>query len=439
MEQLAAIVWGPQLMVLMLAVGIVMTVRTGWVQVRKWKQTVRVLRKPAGRRGVTPFQAVCTALAGTVGTGNIAGVSGALALGGPGAVFWMWVSAFFGMATKYAEVVLALRYRKKDTAGQWLGGPMYYISEGMGAHRLAAGFALFALAGSLAMGNVAQVHTVADGVKTAAAIWLPRWSSHSVALAAGVAAAVIVVVATMGGMGRIGRIMESAMPVLAGAYILGSAAVLATHHTKILPAFRQILQGAVAPQAVIGGAAGISLRQAVRWGVSRGVFSNEAGLGSAPMAHAAAEAEPEEQGLLGVFEVFFDTVVLCTLTALTILVSGVPITYGEAAGAELATAALETVFGKSASLLQAVILTFLALGSMISWNLYGSRCAHYLWGYGGERVYQLIFPAVTLLGATMDLSAAWTLADLCNGLMALPNLIALLVLQKQAAPQRSDR
>ena len=406
---------------LLLVVGVVMTVLTRFVQVRKLGASFRMvgdsLRNPGD--GVSPFQAVCTALAATVGTGNIAGVAGAIALGGPGAVFWMWVSAFFGMATKYAEVVLALRYRKKDEKGNWLGGPMYYIRDGLGSKTLAAVFAFFAILASLGMGNMAQVNTIASAVVDAVPGLHP--------LLIGVAAAVPVALVTVGGAKRIGMVMERLVPVVAVVYILGSLAVLAAHWQQLGMAFSQIIEGAFAPRAIWGGSMGL----AIRWGVTRGVFSNEAGLGSAPIAHAAAEAKPEQQGLMGIFEVFLDTIVLCTLTALTILVSGVDIPYGQGAGAPLATDALETVFGSWAAGLMAVCLALLALATLMSWQLYGARCTHYLFGTKGEQVYRLIYMGAILAGATMELSAVWAVSDLCNGLMALPNLAALLVLRKE--------
>lgn len=407
--------------VLLLIVGIVMTVLTRFVQVRKLGASVRMvgdsLRHPTD--GVSPFQAVCTALAATVGTGNIAGVAGAIALGGPGAVFWMWMSAFFGMATKYAEVVLALRYRRKDKQGNWLGGPMYYIREGMGSKTLAAVFAFFAILASLGMGNMAQVNTIASAAVDAVPGIHP--------LFIGVAAAVPVALVTVGGAKRIGAVMERLVPLVAAIYILGSVAVLVVHWQKLGIAFSQILEGAFAPRAIWGGSMGL----AIRWGVTRGVFSNEAGLGSAPIAHAAAEAAPEEQGLMGIFEVFLDTVVLCTLTALTILVSGVEIPYGETVGAPLATAALETVFGTWAAGLMAICLALLALATLMSWQLYGAGCARYLFGAKGEKAYRLVYLLAIVMGAAMELDLVWTFSDLCNGLMALPNLAAMLVLRKE--------
>ena len=431
-EIVSDLLWGVPTMALLLLVGLTMTILTKAVQMRRLGASFRLvgssLMHPTGN--VSPFQAVCTALAATVGTGNIAGVAGAIALGGPGVVFWMWVSAFFGMATKYAEVVLALRYRKKER-GQWVGGAMYCIRDGMGKPKLAALFAWFALLASFGMGNIAQVNTIAASVCTAMETYAPWLRPEPILLFTGMLVAVLVAVVTVGGVRRIGIWMERLVPAVAAAYILGSAAVLAAHWQQLPAAFSAIFRGAFSPSAVVGGAAGIGLRESVRWGVSRGIFSNEAGLGSAPMAHAAAAAKPEEQGLMGIFEVFLDTIVLCTLTALTILVSGFPISYGKTAGAELAAAALETVFGGSAAGLLAICVTLLALATLISWQLYGIRCAGYLLGKRGEDAYRLVYVAVILLGATMDLSAAWAVSDLFNGLMALPNLIMLLALRKQ--------
>lgn len=413
-------VWGVPAMALLLAVGICMSITTRFVQVRKLGASLRQvgwsLRRPSG--GVSSFQAVCTALAATVGTGNIAGVAGAIALGGPGAVFWMWISAFFGMATKYAEVVLAMGYRKGGA-----GGPMYYIERGMGKKWLAVLFAWFAMLASLGIGNMAQVNTIAVSIRSA----LPRWQPEPLALLTGLAAAVLVGAVTLGGARQVGQVMERLVPMVAVCYLLGSGAVLAAHASRLPAVFSSIFREAFSPRAAIGGGMGA----AIRWGVSRGIFSNEAGLGSAPMAHAAADARPRDQGLLGIFEVFLDTVVLCTLTALTILVSGVPVPYGQSAGANLATEALATVFGSHASGMMAVCLSLLALATLVSWQLYGVRCAGYLFGTRGEQIYRLIYLAVIVLGATMDLAWAWTLSDLFNGLMALPNLAALLALRKQ--------
>lgn len=428
MEKLAAWVWGTPTMILLLMAGVMMTVVTRGIQLRKLGSALRQAVGAVEGGGRSSFRALCTALAATVGTGNIAGVAGAITLGGPGAVFWMWVSAFLGMATKYAEVVLAMRYRVRNPQGEWLGGPMYYICHGMGERwkPLAAVFALCTVLASFGMGNMAQVHTMSAAVQTA----IPQIRPERAALGTGLAAALIVGLVTLGGVRRIGAVMEKLVPVMAGLYVLGTLSIIVVHRQQLWAALEAILCGAFCPEAVIGGGAGIGIRQAVRWGIARGVFSNEAGLGSAPIAHAAAEAQPEEQGLFGIFEVFLDTVVLCTLTALAILVSGIPLPYGRPAGAELAAAALETVFGNWSAGLLAACLGLLALATLISWQLYGVRCAGYLWGSTGETVYRICYVIVILMGATMELSAVWALSDLFNGLMCLPNLAALLALRR---------
>lgn len=425
-ERLAEWVWGMPMLLLLLAAGMMVTLTTRVIQVQKLGASIRLAAGGLGGRGRSSFQAVCTALAGTVGTGNIAGVAGAIALGGPGAVFWMWVSAFFGMAVKYAEVVLAMKYRQRQPDGAWTGGAMYQIRFGMGPRwkPMAAAFAMFAILASLGMGNMVQVHTIAAMVTEL----FPHGQSVPLSLAVGLATALLVLFLSGGRGQRLGAVMAYLVPVLAGAYILGAMAVIVVHAGQIGPVLGQIVQGAVSPKAVLGGGAGIGLRQTIRWGVSRGVFSNEAGLGSAPMAHAGADAEPEIQGLFGIFEVFLDTVVLCTLTALAILVSGVPIAYGKPAGAELASAALATAFGKAAPGMLACCLGLLALATVLSWQLYGAMCAQYLWGNRGIQIYRLVHVAVILLGATMELSQVWALSDVCNGLMCLPNLISLAVL-----------
>ena len=432
MEKLAAVVWGLPTMVLLLAVGLTMSIRTRFVQVRKLGTAIGRVGHSIRGTGRSSFRAVCTALAGTVGTGNIAGVAGAIALGGPGAVFWMWIAAFFGMATKYAEVVLAVRYRERGVDGELLGGPMYYMRKGLGERwRIpAALFALFAVLASFGMGNMAQVHTMVTAVQ----LVLPGIRPEPAALVIGLTAALVTAFVSWGGGKRIGRVMESLIPLAALLYIVGATAVVVVYRERLGQVLLSIFKGAVCPQAVLGGGAGIGLRSAVRWGVSRGVFSNEAGLGSAPMAHAMAEAAPEEQGLFGIFEVFLDTIVLCTLSALAILVSGIPIPWGEPAGAELAGRAVKAVFGQGGTAGMALCLVLLAQGTLMTWLLYGERCAGYLWGAGGVQVYRWIYLAVILLGATMELSQVWAASDLCNGLMCLPNLAALLALRKQVKP-----
>lgn len=426
LERMAGWLWGTPVLVALLAVGILTTLATRAVQIRKLGASLKSVGTAMGKKGegVSSFQAVCTALAATVGTGNVAGVAGALALGGPGAVFWMWVSAFLGMATKYVEVVLALKFRKKDPDGNWVGGPMYYMEQGLGWKRMAKLFALAAVLGSFGMGNLAQIHTISSAVVHAAAEYVPQWDGWHVALVTGGCGAALVAVVTLGGAKRVGRVMELLVPVMAGAYILGGMAVVVTHWQALPGVFSAIFREAFTPRAAIGGGMGT----AIRWGISRGIFSNEAGLGSAPIAHASAEATPEQQGLFGIFEVFLDTVVLCTLTAVAILASGVRVPYGNAAGGELASDALASVFGTWAPGLLAACLALLALATLISWNLYGVRCAEYLWGKSGAGVYRVVYVLVILWGATMELGAVWAFADVCNGLMALPNLAAIGVL-----------
>ena len=305
MEKLAAVIWGVPTMMLLLLVGILLSVRTRFVQLRMlWPSICHVCRSAAGK-GKSSFRAVCTALAGTVGTGNVAGVAGAIALGGPGALFWMWISAFFGMATKYAEVVLAVRYREKGDDGSFRGGPMYYIRHGMGERwkPMAAVFALFAMLSSFGMGNMAQVHTIVSAIRTA----LPQVRPEPLSLLIGLITALLVLWMTADGGRSVGSLMERLVPVMAVVYVLGAGAVIWCHRMELDTVFRAVCFGAFSPEAVLGGGAGIGLQQTIRWGVARGIFSNEAGLGSAPIAHAAAEATPEEQGLFGVFEVFLDT------------------------------------------------------------------------------------------------------------------------------------
>ena len=433
-EKLVEWVWGVPTMVLLLAVGIILTWKTRFVQIRRFGASIRQVGSSlTGER--SSFRAVCTALAGTVGTGNIAGVAGAIALGGPGAVFWMWVSAFLGMATKYAEVVLAMRYRQRQEDGRWRGGAMYNIIHGMGNRwkPMASFFALAGILVSFGMGNAAQVQTIASAAVTA----LPQIRPELVVLSVGLLTALLVLAVTVGGADRIGAVMERMVPMMAGLYLLGTVSVIVCFYDQLGTVFRDILQGAFRPAAVLGGGAGIGLRQTVRWGVARGVFSNEAGLGSAPMAYAVADAPPEQQGLLGIFEVFLDTVVLCTLTAVAILASGVPIPYGSAAGAELAMAAMQTVFGSWGPALMTVCIGFLAVATLISWQFYGACCAGFLWGSKGEQGYRLCAVGVVLLGATMNLSAVWAVSDLFNGFMCLPNLIVMLALCQQLPTKSS--
>ena len=443
-DTLNRLVWGPGMLVLLLGVGIYFTVRTRGFQLTHFfamlQKTLGALftRKAKANPGaLSPVQAMTTALAATMGTGNLVGVATALAAGGPGAIFWMWISAFFGMMTKYAEVVLAVHFREKNAKGEWVGGPMYYIQKGLGAHwrPLSILFALFAACAAFGMGNLAQVNSIAGAIEsTCLSFGLSLDAGGAMALrrAVGIGIALCVGLVLFGGQRRIGRMTECLIPFLSLFYIVGSVIVILFHADQLGPALASIFAGAFRPASAAGGILGYSMLQAARIGVARGVFTNEAGLGSAPLAHASADvAHPCEQGYFGMFEVFADTLVVCTLTALVILCSGVfpgidPAT-GQCAlsGAPLTIAAFATVFGRWGSVFIAVSVLLFAFSTLLSWSLYGQRCFEYLFGLRGTGLYRLLFLVVIVLGATMDLRLAWELSDTLNGLMALPNLVAL--------------
>lgn len=434
------IVWGPPMMVLIVGAGVYFTIRTGFLQFTKFgyamKNTIgKCFTKVEAKEGsVTPVQALTTALAATVGTGNIAGVCGAIAAGGPGAVFWMWISALVGMCTKFAEVTLAIRYRERNDKGDWVGGPMYYIKNGLGANWkwLGAIFSVFGMLAAFGIGNMTQVNTIATTVGTAITEFFPGAADSLpiIYLVIGVIVALVGGMVLIGGIKRIGNVTEKLVPFMAIVYILGSLVVIFANISHIGTVFQSIFVGAFSPEGMVGGVVGISISTAIKAGVGRGLFSNEAGLGSAPIAHAAADTDsPVRQGLFGIFEVFVDTIVICTLTALTVLCSGVIIPYGGSAGADLTIQAFMTVFGgKAASLVVAIGLTMFALSTVLSWGLYGTRCCEFLFGSKVIKVYQAIFCLFMVVGATMRLDLAWDIADTLNGLMAIPNLIGLLLL-----------
>lgn len=434
------IVWGVPMIVLILGAGAYFTVKTNFLQFSKFGYAMRntigkCFKKTVAKEGaVTPFQAMTTALAATVGTGNIAGVAGAISLGGPGAVFWMWISALFGMATKYAEVTLAIQYREKNKKGDWVGGPMYYILNGLGKNWkwLAMAFACFGGLASFGIGNMTQVNTIASSVGSVFTSFdlISDGSLNYVNVGVGIIVAVIATLVLIGGVKRIGAVTEKLVPVMAILYIIGTLIVIGTHIDMIGVTLKSIFIGAFNPQSVTGGVVGITIANAVRSGVGRGVFSNEAGLGSAPIAHAAADTDsPVKQGLYGIFEVFADTIVICTLTALTILISGTVIPYGETAGAELTINAFSMTFsGGASSIVVAIGITLFATSTILSWGLYGTRCIEFLFGEKSIKIYQIVFIAFIIVGATMELSTAWAIANTLNGLMAIPNLIALMLL-----------
>ena len=438
-------VWGVPMMLLIVGTGVYFTIRTGFLQFRKFgyamKHTIgKCFHKVEAKEGsVTPVQALTTALAATVGTGNIAGVCGAIAAGGPGAIFWMWVSALFGMCTKFAEVTLAIKYRERNDKGDWVGGPMYYIKNGLGQNWkwLGAVFATFGMLAAFGIGNMTQVNTIATTVGSAITQFtsLPESTLKIVYLVIGIIVAIISAMVYLGGLKRIGNVTEKLVPFMAVIYIVGCLIVIVTNSLHIGTVFSDIFRGAFNPSAVLGGAIGIGISQAIKKGVGRGVFSNEAGLGSAPIAHAAADTDsPVKQGLFGVFEVFADTIIICTLTALTVMCAftgnnAIDIPFGQAAGADLAITAFSTTFGgKASGVVVAIGLTLFALSTVLSWGLYGTRCAEFLFGSKIIKPYQVLFCVFMVVGATMKLDLAWAIADTLNGLMAIPNLVALLLL-----------
>ena len=430
------IVWGIPMLILIVGTGIYMTVKLNFFQFRHFgyamKNTIgKVLDKSqkveAQKGAITPMQAVTTALAATVGTGNIVGVTGAIALGGPGAVFWMEISALLGMATKFSEVTLATKYREKNDKGDWVGGPMYYIRNGLGKKWAWLGGVFAVLGGICAfgIGNISQMNSIASSVTSAVTVG----KEGTIALRAGIIMAIVCFVTYIGGIKRVGEVTEKLVPVMAIIYIVSSLVLIFIHIGNFPEIIRQIVVGAFNPSAIVGGALGIGVIEAMKRGVSRGVFSNEAGLGSAPMAHAAAETPgPIQQGLYGIFEVFADTTVICTMTSLVILMSGTPIEYGQPAGVELTNAAFAMTYGKYASVVVAIGLSLFAGSTILSWGLYGTRCAEYLFGSKVIKPYQILFCIVVVMGAVMDLSLAWDISDTLNACMAIPNLIGLLLL-----------
>ena len=432
-------VWGLPMMVLILGVGIFLSIRCGFPQFRHFvhimKNTLgKAFEKTEKKEGsVSPFKAMCTALAASIGTGNIAGVSGAIAIGGPGAVFWMWVSALLGMCTKFAEVTLAVNYRERNKEGDWVGGPMYYITKGLGKNwkPLAWLFALFGALASFGIGNMTQINTIAGTINTAISGFITTTESQQTVIAWVVAiiCAVICAIVLLGGIQRLADVCSLMVPVMALIYIAASLIIIIFNITEIPGVLGAIVKGAFAPSSVAGGLAGVGIKTAITKGVGRGIFSNEAGLGSAPIAHAAADVDhPVKQGIYGVFEVFMDTIVVCSMTALVVLLGvGVEnIEYGNDIGANLTIMGFESVFGGGLpGLAVAVCLTLFALSTVLTWALYGTRCVEFLFGNKAAKVYQVIFCLFACIAGTVELSLAWAIADTLNGLMAIPNLIGL--------------
>jgi len=438
-------VWGVPAMICIVVVGLLLAFRTRCVQIRKFglsmKMTLgRMFQKTDATDGaVTPFQAVCTALSATVGTGNIAGVAGAIAIGGPGAVFWMWMSALLGMGTKFAEVVLALRFRQKNDKGDWVGGPMYFIRNGLSKkwHFLAYLYAAFGIFAVFGTGNATQVNTIVTAVESAVGSFVTMSDSTAMILriVLGVVIMVLLLLILLGGLKRIGRVTERLIPCMALLFIVLSLGVIFINIKAVPTAFAAIFKSAFNPAAVTGGIVG-SMFMSVKKGVSRGIFSNEAGLGTGSIAHAAADTDsPVQQGFFGIFEVFMDTIVICTMTALVILTSGVTVNYGAAAGAELTISGFVASYGSWVTVLTAVAMCCFAFSTTLGWGLYGARCVEFLFGYKLNKPFLVIYSAVAILGATTDLGLIWGLADTFNGLMVIPNLIALFLLSGVVAKE----
>ena len=422
LNQLSSFIWGPIMLTLLLGVGVYLSLGLKlmpWLKIGHGFKLLFSGQADKDKGEITPFQALMTALSATIGTGNIAGVATAIFLGGPGAVFWMWVTALFGMATKYGEAVLAVKYREVDEHGKRVGGPMYYIKNGLGDNWKWLGF-LFALFGTVAafgIGNMVQSNSVADALNS---------NFHIDPLITGIVLSILVGLVILGGIKRIGDVAGMLVPVMAIAYILGSLIVIFANVEHIGGAFGLIFSSAFSGTAATGGFAGAAVWAAIRFGVARGVFSNEAGLGSAPIAHAAAQTDdPVRQGMIGMLGTFIDTIIVCTMTALVILLTGAW-TSGET-GASLSTLA----YGQGISFGNYIVtfgLVVFAFTTLLGWSYYGERCAEFIFGAGIIVPYRIVWIIAVMTGALIKLDFVWLLADVMNGFMAIPNLIALALL-----------
>lgn len=416
-------VWGAPLLILLVGTGIYLTVRLGLLQVLKLPKAFKLIfADDNGQGDISSFAALATALAATVGTGNIVGVATAIKAGGPGALFWMWIAAFFGMATKYSEGLLAIKYRTRDDNGEVSGGPMYYILNGMGKRWKPLAI-FFAVAGILVayfgIGTFSQVNSIASSLENSFGL-APQIVS--------IVVAVIVAIIIFGGIKSISKVAEKVVPFMAIIYILATLAVIFTNFDQILPAFGQIFTGAFTGTAAVGGFAGAVVKEAIQKGIARGVFSNESGLGSAPIAAAAAKTEePVEQGLVSMTGTFIDTIIICTLTGLSIIVTE-KWTVAGLEGAPLTQAAFSSLFGTPGALALTFCLVLFAFTTILGWSYYGERCFEFLFGTKHIKLYRVIFVIMVALGGFLKLELIWIIADIVNGLMALPNLIALIAL-----------
>lgn len=436
LESINGVVWGVPTLLLILGVGIYLTARNGFPQITLFPAAfldfIRKCKPGKTSSGKSSYRSLCTALAATVGTGNIAGVAGAITLGGPGAVFWMWVSAFLGMGTKFAEATLAVRYRTKDEAGGYMGGPMFMIKKGLSKrwHILAGIYCVFGVIAALGVGNATQVNAVITGMHSgieAMGLKLDRYWDILI----GIILCVLVGLVLLGGAERISALAENLVPFASVFYIVLALWLVFMCRDAIPDAIASIFQGAFTPKSVTGGAVG-SVFISLRIGSSKGVFTNEAGMGTASIAHAGADvSHPCQQGLMGIMEVFIDTIVICTLTALVILTSGITIPYGYEYGPAVTIEAFTAVCGDWVSIPLALCLCAFAIATIFGWSLYGLRCAQFLFGNKSWRFFSLIQSITVILGAIMGTGAVWLLAETVNGLMAIPNLIALIGLSPE--------
>lgn len=438
-------VWGIPMLVLLVGTGILMTCLTKVFQISHFgywmKHTLGSIftdkhitaHTDKEDQSITQFQSLCTALAATIGTGNIVGVSSALLFGGPGAIFWMWIVAFFGMMTNYSENVLGIYYRRKNDKGEWCGGAMYYLRDGLGAKNgmkplgsvLAMLFAVFCLLASFGIGNMSQINSIAGNMKAA---------FHIPTVATGIVLMILAGLVVLGGIKRIATVTEKLVPFMAIFYIIGSLVLCIINAGQLIPALASIFKGAFAMKAVGGGIVGAGIKMALTWGMKRGVFSNEAGLGSSVMVHSNSNVkEPVRQGMWGIFEVFADTMVVCTLTAFSVLSSGLidletGAVLSTASGSALVGEAFATVFGSFGPMFIALSILLFAFSTVLGWSHYGSKAWEYLFGTKSTIIYKIVFVMIIFVGATMNLSLAWDLSDTFNGLMAMPNLIGVLCL-----------
>ena len=409
-------IWGVPAMICIIGVGLYLSIRTNFLQIRKFPYAMKITlgrmlkKREASDGALTPFQAVCTALAATVGTGNVAGVAGAIAIGGPGAIFWMWISALLGMCTKFSEVTLAVHFRERNKDGDYVGGPMYYIKNGLKKHWhwLAYLFSAFGVLTVFGTGNATQVNTITTAIDSALYNYnlISEDGAATLNLIIGIVLAGLIALILLGGIKRIGQVTEKLVPFMAIMYILLALGVIVVHVGAVPAVFSAIIRGAFDPAAVTGGAVG-SFFMSMKKGVSRGIFSNEAGLGTGSIAHACADTrKPVKQGFFGIFEVFVDTIVICTLTALVILCSGVPVGYGAAAGAELTISGFTSVYGGWVSIFTAVAMCCFAFSTIIGWGLYGTRCIEFLFGSKANKPFMLVYSLVAIVGATNSSSLA---------------------------------